>query len=215
MASLDLKDAYYSVKIHEKFQKFLKFKWKDQLYQYTCYPNGLGPCPRKFTKIIKAPLSLLRKEGCFISGYIDDFFLLGKNYESCEQNVYSAIEVFHKLGFVIHPEKSVIIPCQRIIFLGFIINSVDMTVTLTPEKKENLKDLITDVLHSTYNTIRKIACLIGKIVSCFPASIFGPLYYRSIENDKTKALKVSYGDFESKMSLSKMAKEDLKWCSLT
>ena len=35
MASLDLKDAYYSVKIHPKYQKFLKFKFEGQLYQYT------------------------------------------------------------------------------------------------------------------------------------------------------------------------------------
>ena len=43
MASADLKDAYYSVPIHQYFshQKFLKFPWRGKLFQFTCLPNGL------------------------------------------------------------------------------------------------------------------------------------------------------------------------------
>ena len=50
MASIDLKDAYYSVKIHPQYQKYLKFTYANQLYMYTAYPNGLSSCPRRFTK---------------------------------------------------------------------------------------------------------------------------------------------------------------------
>ena len=34
MASLDLKDAYYSVRIHPNFQKYLKFTYNGTLYKY-------------------------------------------------------------------------------------------------------------------------------------------------------------------------------------
>lgn len=37
MASIDLKDAYYSVPISTTDQKFLKFEWKGTLYQFTCF----------------------------------------------------------------------------------------------------------------------------------------------------------------------------------
>ena len=47
MASLDLKDAYYSVKIHSDFQKYLKFTYHGLLYKYTVFLNGLSTCPRK------------------------------------------------------------------------------------------------------------------------------------------------------------------------
>ena len=60
MASIDLKDAYYSVTISEIFQRYLKFEFLDKLYKCLCFPNGLAPCPRKFTKITKVPLSDLR-----------------------------------------------------------------------------------------------------------------------------------------------------------
>ena len=48
MASIDIKDAYYSVLIAIKHQKFLRFVWRDNLYQYVCLPNGLSSAPRIF-----------------------------------------------------------------------------------------------------------------------------------------------------------------------
>ena len=44
MASIDLKDAYYSVPILVQDQKYLKFRWNDKFYKYACFANGLSPC---------------------------------------------------------------------------------------------------------------------------------------------------------------------------
>ena len=55
MAKVDLKDAYYSVKIKQEHQKYLKFVFDGALYQFTCLPNGLSFGPQKFTKILKPP----------------------------------------------------------------------------------------------------------------------------------------------------------------
>ena len=38
MTSIDLRDAYYSVPISPQHRKYLKFIWRDQLYQFTCLP---------------------------------------------------------------------------------------------------------------------------------------------------------------------------------
>ena len=42
LASLDLKDAYYSVPIYAESQKPLKFSYKGKLFQFTAFPNGLS-----------------------------------------------------------------------------------------------------------------------------------------------------------------------------
>ena len=39
MASLDIKDAYYSVPVDECLQ-YLKFMWKEQLYQFCVFADG-------------------------------------------------------------------------------------------------------------------------------------------------------------------------------
>jgi hypothetical protein len=49
MASIDLKDAYYSVPIALEHQKYLSFLWQGKGYQYTALPNGLSSAPRLFT----------------------------------------------------------------------------------------------------------------------------------------------------------------------
>lgn len=63
MASIDLNDAYYSVPIHEDFQKYLCFQWQGNIYAYTCLPNGIASAPRLFTKICKLINATLRNEG--------------------------------------------------------------------------------------------------------------------------------------------------------
>ena len=51
MASVDLRDAYYTIPISTEFRKYLRFEWQGKLYQYTCLPNGLSSAPRYFRKI--------------------------------------------------------------------------------------------------------------------------------------------------------------------
>ena len=140
MATIDLKDAYYSVGISRLFQKFLKFKWKEKLYCFTCFPNGLGSCPRKFTKLNKVPVTTLHFENVPLSGYIDDFFTKGDTFSKCEENIHKTVRLYDKLGFVINLKKSQIVPTQKIRILGFVIDSVKMIITLTEEKKQKLKN---------------------------------------------------------------------------
>ena len=211
MASLDLKHAYHSLKIDDEYQKYLKFEWNGTLYQYTCYPNGLGPCPRKFTKLMKVPLSHLRERGHLIVGYLDDFFVQGRIKTKCRDSLIATIKMLQWLGFTINPDKSQLEPSTIITFLGFIINSVTMTVTLTDEKKAKLLKIIDDVLSKSFVKIRTVASLIGNMVSTFPGSLYGPLYYRTIECDKNKALKQNKGNFEKNMELSLESIEEILW----
>ena len=42
------------------------------------------------------------------------------------------------LGLIVHPSKFILFPYQEIEYLGFIINSTNMTLTLTPVKKQKI-----------------------------------------------------------------------------
>ena len=212
MASLDLKDAYYSLPIKKAHRKFLRFFWRDKLYEFTCLPNGLACAPRLFTKTLKPVLATLHKMGHISAAHIDDCYLQSQTYEQCVGNVIDTILLLDSLGWVVHPLKSIFIPAQEIVTLGFIINSVSMTIRLTVEKARELKQSCEKLLKSNKPlTIRQLATVIGKIVASFPGVMFGPLYYRDLEAAKTSALKLSKGDFDSPMSLSSPAKQELQW----
>ena len=139
MASIDWKDAYYSVPIDKDQRKVLAFNWKDKTYQYTCLPNGLSCAPRFFTKLTKVMFAELRKKGFISTSYIGDCLVFGDSFKACEANVEETAKMSVNAGFVVHPEKSVVIPTQKIMFLGFLLDSKDMTVKPTAEKVEKLK----------------------------------------------------------------------------
>ena len=211
MCSVDLKSAYYSVAIAPSDQKYLKFSWRGKLYQFTCFPNGLAFCPRKFTKLLKPVYSTLRNLGHLSVAYIDDSYLQADTYELCVHNVIDTLSLFHQLGFVIHPDKSVLIPTQRLTFLGFVLDSQSMTVTLTGEQAVKVKEACQRLLQEKAITIREVAKVLGLLTSSLPGVLYGPLHYRSLEMDKTQALKSNQGNFDSIMALSGEAVADLHW----
>lgn len=58
--TIDLKDAYFSIPIH---QKYLRFKFSNKIYEFNVLPFGLSTAPYVFTKIMRPVLAQLRKEG--------------------------------------------------------------------------------------------------------------------------------------------------------
>lgn len=85
------------------------------------------------------------------------------------------------LGFVIHPDKSVLIPTQKLTFLGFVIDTRCMTVTLTQEKKTKIVKMGLGLLERPHVTIRMVTSFIGNLTASMEAVPYGRLYYRNIE----------------------------------
>ena len=211
MAKLDLKDAYYSVSIKPLDRKFLKFVHKGKLYEFCSLPNGLSVGPRKFTKLLKPPLTVLRKQGINVGAYIDDILLINQTFDETFKSTNIAASLFVSLGFIIHPEKSVFTPSQKIEYLGFIIDSREMIVYLTEKRKAKVIELCKSVSNMKRPTIRQVAQLIGTFTSCFPAVKYGPLHYRDLELGKISALKSNNRNFDKPMTLTHQALENIKW----
>ena len=215
MACIDLKDAYYPLPIRVNDRKYLKFQWNGKLFQFTCLPNGLFSEPRKFTKIFKPPLASLHTKGHIILGHLDDFYLQGKTYAECRISIIDMLHLFSKLGLLVHPEKSTFLPCQKLVTLGFEIDSVLMTVTLTRAKATVLKrECEAFIVKSSRKiTIREVAQILGKLVSSFPGVLYGLLYYCYLKKDKCSALTSNNGNFDAKVRLSNQAISELTWWS--
>ena len=211
MVVLDLKDAYYSVPIFSEHRKFLRFQFEGSLYEFTCLPNGLSSAPRVFTKLMKPLFAFLRGKGILLVGYIDDIILIADSKEALELALEETIAMITNLGFTINYDKSSLVPSQQACFLGFLINSVAMEVHMTPAKSAKLIQACQNIMGKKSITIREVASVVGMMVSSFPGVRYGPLYYRSLENEKTDALKIALGNLDACMSLSELALQDLEW----
>ena len=109
MASIDLEDAFFSVPIHSTHQKYLKFT-SDDLFQFTCMPNGYGPAMRVFNKTFKVPFGHLRSLDHNSVVYADDSYLQGDTYQAWLDNISDTIKLLRELGFVVHTGKSLLTP---------------------------------------------------------------------------------------------------------
>ena len=57
ICQIDLKDSYFSVTLHKDSQKLVE----ESSYQFLLLCFGLGPAPIAFTKLLKVPVSVLRR----------------------------------------------------------------------------------------------------------------------------------------------------------
>ena len=59
--SIDIRDAYLHVPMHQAVRKYLRFVVNKKVYQFTCLPFGLATSTREFTKLLRPVVSLLRQ----------------------------------------------------------------------------------------------------------------------------------------------------------
>ena len=156
LASIDLKDAYYSVPISTNHQKFLKFEMERHPVSICVFPEWISTLSSKIYKAAKASFFNIEKTMSHFSSilYIDDSWLTAENFYFCIRNVVDTIILLDKVGFVIHPEKSVLLPTQTIVFLGFVLDSVLMQVSLTQERALKLKEACKNLLATASPCIR-------------------------------------------------------------
>ena len=205
-ASVDLKDAYFSIPIHKEYRKYLRFVWNGKHYQFKVLPQGLASSPRVFTKILKPVYATLRKKGHSIAPYIDDSLLNAPTYLDCLRTITDTCFLVDSLGFTINPNKSVLVPVQIITFLGFELNSITMCIRLTRERILNMSELFTNLLQKQKITIRQFAQIIGKIVSSEAGAQFAPLFYRDLEYEKDEKLRLFKGQFDQLFVISDCSK---------
>ena len=175
MCKVDLKDAYFSVPIHKNFRKYLRFKWQGSTYQFLCLCFGLGPAPRLFTKLLKVPIALLRRLNVKIIIYLDDMLLMGASQPELMLGRDTLIFVLQHLGLVINLKKSVLTPTKKLEFLGVLIDSNKMDISLPEEKIVKIQNQCQTLLSQKTVSVRELTQLIGRLSSTVIAVLPAPL----------------------------------------
>ena len=163
--------------------------WKGKVYKFCVLPNGLSPCSRWFTKLLEYPMENLRELMHILSSYIDDIF--ARRFRVRKHAKY--FRWYYELGFTLHPDKCQLIPSTKVKTLGFIVNSVEMRVTLTQDKTESISSLLKHNIKKNVIKIRELARIVGKLVA---ASMCCSLHFVNLEKDKTVALEKANGNYE-------------------
>ncbi|KAL8614089.1 hypothetical protein ACOMHN_026306 [Nucella lapillus] len=136
--SIDLKDAYFHLLFHPRDRKYLRFVWRNHIFQFRALPFGLAPAPWVFTKVARELCLHVRERGIRLKAYLDDGLLLASSRTLCTQQALQVLSLCRDLGFVLNEEKSDLVPAQQFQFLRrklVLINTDNTTVACYVNKQ--------------------------------------------------------------------------------
>ena len=211
IVKIDLKDAYFSVPISQNHRKFLCFQFNNKSYQFNCLPFGLASAPRVFTKTLKPIAALGRELGIQLVVYIDDILLMAETREKARDHASGLIYLLQCLGFTINSEKTILEPSQRLEFLGFTVDTINMGLSLPTQKIKKIWAESRQLLEAELVTCRALSRLIGKMNATNQVIPPAPFFYRSLQIDLASALRKGNQDYETYLVLSPDSREELIW----
>ena len=210
LVKIDLKDAYLTVAIWKSHQKYLRFLWKGTLHEFACLPFGLATAPRVFTKLMKPVVAALRHQGIRLVIYLDDILIMAESQALALHHAASTLNLLEGLGFIVNYKKSQLVPCQKIEFLGFLIDSTSLTLQLPGEKLRRIRKTCQKLLGKTEISVRELSKFLGLLTSSIQAIFPAPLHYRHLQRLKNTTM-TSHQSYEALLTLDTAAREEVLW----
>ena len=179
--SIDIRDAYLHVPMHQAVRKYLRFVVNKKVYQFTCLPFGLATSPQEFTKLLRPVVSLLRQQGVKLHVYLDDWLIRADTPEEAQLHAQTTIKVLQFLGWIINFEKSDLTPSQDFQFIGMQFNTRRFTVAPLPKMQVKVQSVHQHWMANPNITARDLHRLLGMLV--FMASLirWGRLRLRPVQ----------------------------------
>ena len=106
------------------------------IYRNNPFQNGKS----RHAKISHKPVvAWLRGQGIRLIIYLDDILIMASSVELVKQHKQITIRLLESLGFLINYDKSMLIPTQKIQFLGLLIDSTQMLFILPETKTTSIR----------------------------------------------------------------------------
>ena len=142
--------------------------------------------------------------------YLDDILLIANNHIECAKHVKITCELLKSL--LINFKKSELQPAHLCKFLGFMLDSKSFCIYLPDNKRNHIYQIVCELLKARSIKIRRLAEIIGTLVSACLGVNYGCLYIKNLEREKFLALKTNNGDYDANTTLQDNSRVDLNWC---
>lgn len=182
-ASIDLRDAYFQLTIHPRDRSWLRFVWRNQIFQFRALPFGLSLSPWIFTAVVKELVAAARRLGVRIRAYLDDWLVLASSSQQCRRDTGTVMGLASRLGFVVNFDKSELTPAQRFLYLGMEIDTVRWLVRPSEDRLRRLALKLQELRASGSASARSLAALLGHLESLVPLVPLAGVYKRPFQRE--------------------------------
>ena len=117
LASINLKDAYFQIPLHQSSRKLLRFLSGGVVCQFKALCFGLSTAPQVLTRVFAAVSAWAHSHEIRLLRYLDGWLVLTSLEAVAKRNVQDLLSLCHSLGIVIN-EKLNLVPSQTANYLG-------------------------------------------------------------------------------------------------
>lgn len=163
---IDLTDAFHHIDYNNQARAWTAFSWKGTTYTYNVMAFGNSTSPWILTRVLAPAIRQLRLQGISLIVYIDDILILSPNRSQCERDTRQAVRLLSSLGWTINLAKSVLVPTQRIEFLGIILDTQNEPhLDISPTKRKKISHEVSRMSRAPNTRLRFLARTLGLISS--------------------------------------------------
>ena len=209
MASIDLKEAYLQVPVHPDSRHFLRFVSRGHVFQFKALCFGLSTAPQVFTRVMAPVSAILHSMGIRMRRYLDDWLVQSSSQASLLRDLRTVLQLCHKLGIVVNPQKSNLVPSQVVQYLGVVINAETFRASPSQERISKLLSTAAEFRSSASPPASLWLSLLGVLSSLAHLVPGGRLRMRSLQICLHRSW--DRRDLSAPVSASKECLRDLQW----
>ena len=214
----DLKSAFHHIKMHKNHVQYLGAAYQDEkgatvYFIFLYLPFGAASAVHCITKMLKPVVAHLAQKGIRHTIFIDDGRVSASSLEMVRQHFTYTISVLCKAGWQISWAKTDNLQeaSFRKEYLGFIIDTEQMRVFLTEEKKTTVTNSINNLLDQFGEKVKSktLAKTLGQMISLEPALGGFPLTFARLAYYELEQTVDKFG-WKSYLKISQQALRSLE-----
>ena len=210
LTSIDLQDAYFHIPIHKSSRPYLRFQWRGTVYQFRALCFGLSTAPFIFTRVFQPVSVWAHTHGIRLTRYLDDWLIAARDFQTADRHTQLMLHLCKKIGLIVNLNKSDLVPCQRLTYLGMDIDTASFLVRPTEVRLRRLDAILQSFSQNTRLPAISFLRLIGHMVSLEKLIPGARIRLRSLQFH----LKESWNpemDYGTLLSIPQSLLRDLEW----
>ena len=135
---------------------------------------------------------------------------MAPSIEQVLQHAVSTLNLLDGQGFTVNYLNSVLVPSQKMEFLGSLVNSFDLSLSIPRDRIRKIQSKSQDLLNTPVTTVRELSKFLGLLSSSIQAVLPAPLHYRYLQQAKNSVIRFRKS-YEGVVHLDSECHQDVQW----
>lgn len=209
LAKVDISSAFRHIAIALAMWPFHCFEYDGDIYLDKFMTFGHNQSPEVFDMFAAVVNDLMHDLGLdAIVRFVDDFLVIGRDREQCQEAFDALLAVLNFLGFEVQEHKCER-PCQRLVFLGVIFDTVKWTWAVEEHKVDALLQQVDDTLRRKRTSLKTWQSMCGRMLSIAKVLRAGRTFSRRMLDNLPKKRVQNSSHYQ--LRLTAESRLDLLW----